>query len=302
MKKALVIVNPTAGRMKIRSGYFGVLQTLADAGIEATTYFTRCQGDATRKVAEAATDYDMIVCCGGDGTLNETISGVLSVSDRKPIGYIPCGSTNDFAATLGLPLQVKEAAAAIAAGQTKKIDVGSFNSRFFTYVASFGAFTSVSYETPQQAKNSLGHFAYLLESTKALGSIRPISVSYDCDGITGTGKYVFGAVSNTTSLAGVYELPKNSVSLCDGQMELILLKDAFYSPETLWNIVHRKLEGDENIVFLHGRHIKLESELPISFTLDGEYGGTVTEADIHCLESAVDIFCPISSSEVPQNG
>ena len=302
MKKALVIVNPTAGRMKIRSGFFGVLQTLSAADTEPTVYFTRCQGDATRKVAEDGLSYDHIICCGGDGTLNETISGVLSLPEKRPIGYIPCGSTNDFAATLGLPLKINKAAEAIAAGQTKKVDVGCFNNRYFSYVASFGAFASVSYETPQQVKNSLGHFAYLLESTKALGSIKHIAVSYACDGIVGHGNYVFGAVSNTTSIGGVYELPKDRVSLSDGALELILLKDAFYSPETLWNIAHRKLEGDDNIVFLHGKNITLRSELPISFTLDGEYGGTVTEADIHCLESAVDIFCPISSSEVPQNG
>lgn len=291
MKNALVIVNPCAGRMTIKTGLWKVLQPLSDADILPTVYFTRNRGDATRIVTEQGLSFDMIICCGGDGTLNETMSGILSLEERRPIGYIPCGSTNDFAATLGLPLQPKEAAAAIAAGVTKKLDAGKFNNRFFSYVASFGAFASVSYDTPQPIKNSLGHFAYLLAGAKALGEIRSYELEYDCDGKSGSGKFVFGAASNTTSIGGVYELPKDEISLSDGQMELILLRNGRYSPETLWNIAHRKLTDDESIVFLHGKHIRLRSPLPISFTLDGEYGGTVTEADIHCIESAVDIFC-----------
>ena len=292
MKNALIIVNPCAGRMTIKTGLNAVLQTLSAADILPTVYYTRFRGDATRIVTEMGLRYDEIVCCGGDGTSNETMSGVLSLPEKRPIGYIPCGSTNDFASTIGLSLQPKAAAAAIAEGKTVKLDAGVFNNRFFSYVASFGAFSNVSYDTPQQSKNQLGHFAYVLAGARALGEIRPYEIEYECDDIRGSGKFVFGASSNTTSIGGIVDLKHNEVSLSDGLIELILLRDGRYSPETLWNIVTGNLQNDDSIVFLHGSHISIRSALPISYTLDGEYGGTMSEVNIRCMKEAVDLFCP----------
>ena len=293
MKKALLIINPSAGKTKSKTHFFTVAKALSDGDIQPTVFVTREQGDATEKVKAEGAFYDLIVCCGGDGTLNETVNGLLSLpaQDRRPLGYVPCGSTNDFAAALGIPLKPENAAALIAAGKTKRIDAGCFNGRFFTYVASFGAFTSVSYDTPQQVKNSLGHFAYILEGAKALGTIHPYEMEYDCDGVKGRGQFIFGAVSNTTSIGGIYKLPKKEVSLTDGEFELLLLQDPFSSPETLWNIVHRKLDSDENIVFLHGKQITLRAEGAIPFTLDGEFGGNTSLARISCLPGAVEFLC-----------
>lgn len=293
MKKALLLINPCAGKTKSKGGFFSLAQLLSDGDLLPTVYFTRAGGDATEQVIRRAPLYDLVICCGGDGTLNETVNGMLSLpeKDRRPIGYIPCGSTNDFAAALGIPLKIEKAAALITGGKTKRIDIGSFNGRFFNYVASFGAFTSVSYDTPQQVKNSIGRFAYILEGAKTLGAIRPYEVEYDCDGIEGKGIFLFGAASNTTSIGGIYKLPKKEVSLTDGRFELILLRDNLGSPETLWNIVHRKLTKDENIIFLHGKEIILRSDDAIPYTLDGEFGGKETVAKISCLANAVEIFC-----------
>ena len=292
MKKAMLIINPCAGKTKAKTHFFTLVQHLSKGDILPTVYLTKKQGDAVTFVKTAAPHFDLVICCGGDGTLNETVNGMLSLpkEQRRPLGYVPCGSTNDFAAALGLPSKIDKIAACITAGKTQSIDIGSFNGRFFTYVASFGAFTSVSYSTSQQAKNSLGHFAYILGGAKALANIRAQTVEYDCDGVTGSGQFIFGAVSNTTSLGGVYKLPQENISLTDGKFELILLKNTAYSPETLWNIVHRKLAQDENIIYLHGKKITLRSADAIPFTLDGEFGGDHPEVTVRCLPQRIRVI------------
>ncbi len=293
MKSALLLINPTAGKNKPKAGLFALEKLLSEGDILAASYFTRKGGDAAARVRQLAPAFDLVICCGGDGTLSETVNGLLSLpeEDRRPIGYIPCGTTNDYAATLGIPTKVEKAAAMITAGHTRRIDVGHFNERYFHYVASFGAFTNVSYETPQQVKNSFGHFAYILEAATALGTLRPHELSYRCDGESGRGVFLFGAVSNTTSIGGIYKLPKKEVALDDGKLELVLLREKAGNPETLWRLIQHQLHDDENIVFLHGKQITLRAKEAIPYTLDGEFGGEETLATISCHPSAIEIFC-----------
>ncbi|MBQ9130116.1 MAG: YegS/Rv2252/BmrU family lipid kinase, partial [Clostridia bacterium] len=167
-RKVLVIVNPRAGKMTFQNSFYSVVRKLSDAGCDVNVHFTTCSGDATETVMSRAKDSDLIVACGGDGTFNETITGLIRSGVKRPIGYIPCGSTNDFAATLGIVGTPSKICDDILAGSDVTIDAGCFNDRYFSYAASFGAFTAISYETPQGLKNALGHFAYVLNGAKEL--------------------------------------------------------------------------------------------------------------------------------------
>lgn len=224
MKKLLFLVNPTAGQRKIVRNLAEVIGIFNDGGYEVTTYVTAYSGHCIEIVQDRAADHDIVVCAGGDGTLNETITGILRSGADIPIGYIPAGSTNDFAASLNLPSNVLQAAQAIMEGVPTSYDVGQFGQRYFSYVASFGAFTRVSYSTPQNVKNSLGHLAYLLESIQEISKIRKTHVRFELDGETIEDDYIFGSISNSTSVGGVLTLDPKQVDMADGKFELLLVR------------------------------------------------------------------------------
>ena len=169
MKKLLFIINPMAGRQQAQTDLYKMVKIFADHDYEVTVYPTRARLDCTRKVLEDAGRFDLVVCCGGDGTLNEMVSGMMQRQDRRPMGYIPLGSTNDLAVSLRLPTRVEEAALRAVTGNEFHMDVGTLNDRYFNYIAAFGAFTETSYATPQEIKNALGHLAYILEGVKSRG-------------------------------------------------------------------------------------------------------------------------------------
>ncbi len=224
MQKLLFLMNPNAGQRKIHRYLGEILTIFNEAGYEVTVLTTTGPGSGTALVEDRAGDYDLIVCAGGDGTLNETISGVLRAGVDKPIGYIPCGSTNDFASTMKLSSNPAQAARDILRGKAVSYDVGKFGDRYFSYIASFGAFTRVSYETPQSLKNSLGHLAYLLSGITELTQIRDIPMTIELDDETIQGDFLFGAVSNSTSVGGVLTLNPRLVDLRDGKFEVILVR------------------------------------------------------------------------------
>ena len=197
MKKLLFIINPMAGRQQAQSDLYKMVKIFADHDYEVTVYPTRARQDCTRKVLEDAGRFDLVVCCGGDGTLNEMVSGMMQREGRRPMGYIPLGSTNDLAVSLRLPTRVEEAALQAVTGNEFHMDVGTLNDRYFNYIAAFGAFTETSYATPQEIKNALGHLAYILEGVKSLGKIQPIHVKITADGEAFEEDYLFGAVTNT---------------------------------------------------------------------------------------------------------
>ena len=230
-KTLMFIINPRAGRSRSLAPLLDAAALFSEAGYLISVRQTAARGDATRFVREEGGAFDAVVCCGGDGTLNEVVTGLMDLPHPPPLGYIPGGSTNDFAASLHLPDHPLEAAKQILDSPGKQLDVGTFNGRPFVYVASFGAFTKASYSAPQSAKNDLGHLAYILEGVKDFSTLRPYQATVTADGETFTGGFLFGAVTNATSVGGLMKLQEGQVVLDDG-----LLSCCWYpTPNPLWN-------------------------------------------------------------------
>ena len=206
MKKMLFVMNPYSGMRKAVKYLADIISLFNRAGYDVITHMTAGSGDATEVVSRLCSGMDLVVCCGGDGTLNETICGILHAGADVPIGYIPSGSTNDFAASLKLSTSVMQAARDIVDGQPVSYDVGRFGDRYFSYVASFGAFTKASYSTPQSVKNALGHTAYVLEGINELSQLRQEHVRMEIDGDVIEDDFIFGAISNSTSVGGILTL------------------------------------------------------------------------------------------------
>ena len=279
-KKALLVINPCAGVDRKRVSPLDVIKKLSAAGFEINVENTKGIGDATTIVKEMGKDFDLVLCCGGDGTLNETINGVLALDKKIPVGYIPSGSTNDLASTLGIPVGVGPATDLILNGKTNGYDVGSFRGRYFNYIASFGAATDLSYTTPQKWKNLFGHNAYVYYGVGVrlfpmLAGFRPTYMKIEYDGGVVEDKFYFGAISNTTSVAGVFKY--DNIKLNDGYFELLLVKGL------------KDYSGD-NIIFTKTKHVKITCDTEIPWTLDGEFGGNVGNVEIDVIHNAYDIY------------
>lgn len=294
-KKALLVINPCAGVDRKRVSPLDVIKKLSAAGFEINVERTKCQGDATTIVKEMGKDFDLVLCCGGDGTLNETINGVLDLEKRIPVGYIPSGSTNDLASTLGIPVGAGPATDLILNGKTNGYDVGSFRGRYFNYIASFGAATDLSYTTPQKWKNLFGHNAYVyygvgVRMFPMLASFKPTYMKIEYDGGVVEDKFYFGAVSNTTSVAGVFKY--DNVKLNDGYFELLLVKGLKRNIDVfgiLNKVIHKDYSGD-NIIFTKTKRVKITCDTEVPWTLDGEFGGNVGDVEINVIHNAYDIY------------
>ena len=292
MRKLLLIINPVAGRNQAQADLFKMVRVFAEHDCEVTVYPTRGPQDCTRKVLADAGRFDLVVCCGGDGTLNEMVSGMMQREDPVPMGYIPLGSTNDFAASLHLPSHVEEAALRCVEGTAFHMDVGSLNDRYFNYIAAFGAFTEASYATPQQIKNALGHLAYILEGVKSLGRLQPIHVRITADGESFEEDYLFGAVTNTVSLGGVLRLDPSRVLLDDGMYELLLVKNPQNPAEAQAMLSALMLQNYDGplVRMLRASDILFESNHEISWTIDGEFGGSFSTTHILNNKNAVTLM------------
>ncbi len=281
-KKLLLIVNPRAGRSKSRGPLYDAASIFSQAGYLLNIHNTTEPGDAAETAAREGGGYDVVVAAGGDGTLNEVISGLMRLENRPPLGYMAQGSTNDFASSLHVSGQPATAAAAIVNAVPRQLDIGRWNERHFVYVASFGAFTRSSYAAPQAAKNALGHFAYILEGMKDLNTLRPYKVKLTADGEVLDGEYLFGAVCNSTSIGGLMKLDPERVVLDDGKFEMLLIPN----PKTavdLQNLVLAMLDQHydrEGLVFRHVSSIHLETEEELPWSLDGEYAASAPSVDI----------------------
>lgn len=273
MKKMLFIMNPCAGMKKANRHFIRLVEIFNRAGYRVTTHVTQERGDAIRVAQELAGEVDAVVCCGGDGTFNETVSGVIAAGTNTPIGYIPAGSTNDFAASLQLPTGIIAAAKNIADGQPVPYDIGLFNGRCFSYVASFGAFTRASYATSQSVKNALGHTAYILGGISELSQIRNIHARLELDGETLEDDYLFGAVCNSTSVAGILTLDRSVVDLQDGKFEILLVR----APKNLSEInecikaIQNKTYDCRMLTFRSAKEVTVTMAEPVDWTLDGEF-------------------------------
>ena len=291
-KRALVIVNPRAGMKKAKKDMFEIVDRLSQKGYSVLAQTTTKSGDGTRFVQEYGKEQDLIICCGGDGTLNEVINGVLECGLKTPLGYVPAGTTNDFARTLQLPKKAEKCMDLILSGWPHPYDIGRFNDRNFTYIASLGAFTKVSYSTPQKIKNALGHTAYLLEGVKEIGNITPFEAEFTAGGETFAGEFLFGSISNSTSIAGLFKLKKLEVRLDDSEFELILIRNP-KNVNDLRGLLQGLTQGKYDpryVVFTHAGEISFKAPKPLSWTLDGESGGEQTEAHISILHDAINII------------
>ena len=282
MKKLLMIVNPAAGKTRSHGPLFDAVSVFCKAGYLVHVYNTTGRGDATKVAAEQGSDYDVVVCCGGDGTLNETVSGLLQLESPPPLGYIPRGSTNDFAATLGLSSNPIQAAEDIVTHQPQMLDIGFWNNRPFVYVASFGAFTRSSYAAPQSTKNALGHLAYVLEGMKDLNKLRPYKMRLSADGEVLDGQYLFGAICNSTSIGGLMKLDPSRVILDDGRFEMLLVPNP-KTPADLQNLLLAVLNqqyDSQGLIFRHVSSVTVEPFEDLPWSLDGEYGPSSQQVEI----------------------
>ena len=294
-QRVLLMVNPMAGRQKIRNELLYVVDTLTKAGYETIIYTTQGK-DATRDLlAEKDSQFDRVICCGGDGTFNEILSATMHWNKRPILGYIPAGTTNDFAAGLKLPSDIREAAVNIVRGTPHTVDAGLFNTSYFSYVASFGAFTEISYSTPQNFKNALGHLAYILEGIKEIPAFTSYTVCVEADGQIYKDSYIFGAVSNARSVGGILKISDSLVDLNDGVFEVMMIK----MPKTLMDLSAivtsltslNPLKYDPSMfLFLQTKELKITFEQEIVWSLDGERVSGGKEARIACIKDAFKIL------------
>ena len=273
MKKMLFVMNPQAGKKKANRYLTDIIAIFNQAGYEVTVHITQAQAEAKQVVQNKAPQMDLVVCCGGDGTFNEALSGLLLSGAKIPIGYIPAGSTNDFAGSLNLPTNVLEAAKAIAQGTPVTYDVGLFGQRHFTYVASFGAFTKTSYTTPQSIKNALGHTAYILSGIQELSQLRSehIRMELDDDRVI-EDEFLFGAICNSTSVGGILTLDAKQVDMRDGKFEILLVRaprDVLEISECI-QAVSKQQYNCKMITFQSAKKIRVFADEDMPWTLDGE--------------------------------
>ncbi len=284
MKKLMLIINPAAGRGEYKLNLGDALETLAAGGFVTTLYFTAGHGDATLLAAAHAAEYDEVACLGGDGTLSEVMAGLMQLDAPPPLGYFPMGTSNDVATTLDLPKNdLVGAARRLIAGTPHPFDVGGFgDDRYFAYIAAFGAFTEVSYATPQSQKKALGHLAYVLQGAALLPTIETIHTRVEYDDGVFEGDLLYGSMSNSTSVAGIVKLPEEMVSLGDGMSELVLVKDpgsvAGFG-ELADSVLSRRFDSDA-LLILHTRRASFHFDHPVPWTRDGEAGGSYTDVTL----------------------
>lgn len=293
-KKMLFLINPNAGKGEIRGNLLAVLDIFTAAGFDVTAHPTRAPKEITQFIAEHGEEYDRIVCSGGDGTLNETLTGVMRLEKRPPIGFLPEGTVNDFAASLRVPRNMVQAAQIAAEGREFSCDVGRFNDRFFTYVAAFGAFTAVAYETPQSQKQALGRAAYILEGIRSLSEIRPYLVRFTHNGFVFEDEVILGMVLNATSVGGFKINDNAEVMLDDGLSEVMLIRRVrnLVDFSAMLSAVLRQDFSSEYFYFFKTDSVTLEFDEKVPWTLDGEYGGSVRHAVIENCNNAVRIMVP----------
>lgn len=299
-RKVLLIVNPCAGKNKTRAGTFDIVDRFSAEDYDFTVKTTTGPGDATDIVLRCGEEHDMVVCCGGDGTLYETINGVMQLPNRLIVGYIPAGSTNDLASTIGLPRgDFKAATDIIIDGNTNGYDIGLFNNKFFTYVASFGFGISLSYGTSQKMKNKLGHAAYVVDGAilklpQLIKEIRPIHLKFEYDDGLIEDDFYFGAISNATTVAGTFKYDENDVRLDDGVFEVLLIRRV-KSPLDVLKLLGKVRKADfdgDQILYFKTKRARMVFSKPEKWTLDGEYGGEHRDVRFSVINKAIDICSP----------
>ena len=291
MKRLLFIYNPQAGKGVVKSHLSNIVDTFTKAGYLVTIWPTQGKEDATHVAAQQGWWYDRVVCCGGDGTLSETVSGLLALETPPSLGYIPAGTTNDFSKNLGLPRGIEKAAATAVAGELRPCDMGKFNDRHFVYVAAFGIFTDVSYGTPQEFKSAFGHLAYVLEGATKLGDLgRTYHLKIEHDEGSLEGDFIYGMITNTSSVGGFKVFPPKQVSLDDGMFEVVLVRqprNVADLQDALVSLVRQDANSSRLVEAFHAQRLKISADEALPWTLDGEFGGAPECAVIQNLHNAI---------------
>lgn len=291
-KRMLFVVNPSSGTMKIKDSLLEICQIFCDNGYDLRLNVTKYITNAITEALDEEIPYDLIICCGGDGTFNSMVSAILPRNDHPSVAYIPSGSTNDFAHSIGLKGTSVQIARQIMAGFPRNLDMGSFNHAYFSYVASFGAFTETSYNTPQSLKNKLGHLAYVLEGVNDLSAIHPCHMKFVSGDTVVEGNYIWGAVCNSTSIGGLIRLNQELVDLNDGLFEVMLIK----APKTVIDLtkiivsITTQVYDPDVIHFFQASDIYVYPETEVPWTLDGEYAPGSKEIHIQNIHNALQIL------------
>lgn len=298
-KRIILIVNPRAGRCKGAKHLGDLAQAIQDEGYLPVVLLTGKPGDARRYACEHGSEGEVVCCVGGDGTFSEVVSGMIAAKHFTPIGYIPAGSTNDYASSLGLSLNLHTAALDAINGQPKSFDIGIFNGQAFAYAAAFGTLARVSYSAPQNLKNVLGHFAYVLEGIFDFHSLRAEAMEIDTDDEHLEGEYLLGTISNATSIGGILQFDSKEVRLNDGYFELLLLS----KPATAREFAHlvqalrtRAYSGCRCIAYRRSRHVRIVSRNSIPWTLDGERAEESRQVEIENIPNAIHVMVPGTQS------
>lgn len=299
MKKMLFVYNPMAGKEQIKNKLSDIVQIFCEADFEVTIFATQGKEDATNIVLEKGEEYDYVVCSGGDGTMNEVAAGLVQLEKRPICGYIPAGTVNDFASSLKIPKIMKNAAKLITQGSVFKCDLGQFNDRYFTYVSGFGAFTEVSYQTPQEWKNALGKAAYFVEALKHITEIKAHHMVIEYDGGKVEDDFMLGLVSNSVSVAGYKAYSKMNIMMDDGLFEALFIRNIRNPLElqgALNALMSKKFDSDRMLQFSSSK-IKITCDDEIQWTLDGEDGGFCREVTMTNHQYALQIICDKRVSE-----
>jgi YegS/Rv2252/BmrU family lipid kinase len=294
-KKLLLIVNPRSGRAKMNTELLKVVEIFSAADYTVTVYPTKAQGDATDYLLQLTeNEYELIVVCGGDGTLNEVITGMMQADLQIPLGYIPSGTLNEWSSGLNISRNIEAAAKDIIDGKKIRLDIGKFGDRYFSYTASFGAFTSASYSAPQDVKNVLGQSAYFFEGIKSLAAIKPIHVKCKYEGGEFEGDYLFGAISNSMSVGGIVKYDKTPVELNDGEFEVFLIKnpDNILKLQPIIDGILKHEFNREGIEFFKTKNLVIETDENLPWTLDGEFAETNGEISISNVHNAITFIVP----------
>ena len=291
-KKLLFVFNPLSGKGLIRQHLLEIIDILTKGGYDVTAHPTQAPGDAAEIVRAYGASMDLVVCSGGDGTLDETVTGIMETSPGTAVGYIPAGSTNDFAAGLGISSDMEQAARDIVNGRDFLCDVGAFEDMYFVYIAAFGMFTEVSYQTDQALKNALGHVAYLMEAGKKVFDIPSYHLTLNADGHHFEGNYTYGMITNARSVGGIRNITGPAVDLNDGLFEVTLIRTPT-NPVDVPDIIQTLLnpgQRSEMVDRFKARRIDILSNTEIAWTLDGEYGKTHRRVRIENLNKALHIL------------
>jgi len=292
MKSMMLIVNPKAGRMHSRNRLHALVRQFNQNDYQCHLYVTNRSGDVKQILEIYGKNYQLIVALGGDGTLNEVVTTMINSNISIPLGFIPGGTTNDFARSHQIPTNFKSATQQIMTGSLHNIDIGAFNQRYFNYIATFGAYTAVAYQTNQTLKNWLGYPAYLISSFKHLNSLRKYSITITINDQTTQEEVIFLAITNSTSVGGLLRYPPEQIQLDDGYLEICLLR--YPNIPTDWLSLTQALAmGQYNhplIILTKASSFKIVSEEAIEWCLDGEYGGQEKNAEIHCLPQQIQLI------------